>query len=582
MEKHQYDKAKSTIDNENTDGEKSHGIDFIRQIINEDNRTGKYGGRVHTRFPPEPNGYLHIGHAKSICLNYGIAEEYGGKFNLRFDDTNPSKEETEYVDSIIEDVRWLGADWEDRLFYASDYFEQLYRYAEQLIKSGDAYVCDLSPEEIKEYRGTLTEPGKNSPYRDRSVEENLDLFRRMRAGEFADGEKTLRAKIDMASPNLNMRDPVIYRILHTSHHRTGDKWCIYPMYDFTHCLSDSIERITHSLCTLEFEDHRPLYDWYLDKLGVYHPQQIEFARLNLSHTVLSKRKLLQLVESGVVSGWDDPRMPTIAGLRRRGYTPESIRDFCDRIGVAKADSLVDITLLEHCIREDLNKRANRVMVVLHPLKVVIDNYPEDKVEWLDAINNPEDESAGTRKIPFTREIYIERSDFMENPPKKYFRLYPGNEVRLKHAYYITCTDVVKDENGEVVEVHCEYDPESRGGGTADGRRVKGTLHFVSAKYAIPVEVRLYDNLFTIPDPNNPPDGKKFTDFLNPKSLEILENCYAEPSLKSAKPGDKFQFMRQGYFCVDKDSTEEKLIFNRTVTLRDTWAKIQKKMEKEKQ
>ena len=555
------------------------GKDFIRQIIDGDLKSGKVK-KIHTRFPPEPNGYLHIGHAKSICLNYGIAKEYGGKFNLRFDDTNPSKEEAEYVESIIEDVRWLGADWEDRLFYASDYFEQLYEWAEQLIKKGKAYVCDLSAEEIREYRGTLTEPGRESPYRNRSVEENLDLFRRMRAGEFPDGAKTLRAKIDMAAPNMNMRDPVMYRILHRKHHRTGNKWCIYPSYDWTHGQSDSIEGITHSLCTLEFEDHRPLYDWFLEQLGIYHPQQIEFARLNLSHTVLSKRKLLQLVETGVVSGWDDPRMPTIAGLRRRGYTPEAIWDFCERIGVSKADSLVDIGLLEHCIRDDLNRRALRRMVVLRPLKVIIDNYPDDKVEWLDAVNNPEDESAGTRKIPFSKEIFIERSDFMENPPKKYFRLYPGNEVRLKHAYYITCTDVVKNERGEVVEVHCTYDPESRGGGTPDGRRVRGTLHFVSAKHALPVEVRLYDTLFTVPDLSNLPEGKDFMDYLNPNSLEVIENALAEPSLADVKPGEKFQFLRLGYFCVDKDTeTLKKPVFNRTVTLKDTWAKIQKKLEK---
>ena len=555
------------------------GKDFIRQIIDGDLKSGKVK-KIHTRFPPEPNGYLHIGHAKSICLNYGIAKEYGGKFNLRFDDTNPSKEEAEYVESIIEDVRWLGADWEDRLFYASDYFEQLYEWAEQLIKKGKAYVCDLSAEEIREYRGTLTEPGRESPYRNRSVEENLDLFRRMRAGEFPDGAKTLRAKIDMAAPNMNMRDPVMYRILHRKHHRTGNKWCIYPSYDWTHGQSDSIEGITHSLCTLEFEDHRPLYDWFLEQLGIYHPQQIEFARLNLSHTVLSKRKLLQLVETGVVSGWDDPRMPTIAGLRRRGYTPEAIWDFCERIGVSKADSLVDIGLLEHCIRDDLNRRALRRMVVLRPLKVIIDNYPDDKVEWLDAVNNPEDESAGTRKIPFSKEIFIERSDFMENPPKKYFRLYPGNEVRLKHAYYITCTDVVKNEQGEVVEVHCTYDPESRGGGTPDGRRVRGTLHFVSAKHALPVEVRLYDTLFTVPDLSNLPEGKDFMDYLNPNSLEVIENALAEPSLADVKPGEKFQFLRLGYFCVDKDTeTLKKPVFNRTVTLKDTWAKIQKKLEK---
>jgi len=555
------------------------GKDFIRQIIDGDLKSGKVK-KIHTRFPPEPNGYLHIGHAKSICLNYGIAKEYGGKFNLRFDDTNPSKEEAEYVESIIEDVRWLGADWEDRLFYASDYFEQLYEWAEQLIKKGKAYVCDLSAEEIREYRGTLTEPGRESPYRNRSVEENLDLFRRMRAGEFPDGAKTLRAKIDMAAPNMNMRDPVMYRILHRKHHRTGNKWCIYPSYDWTHGQSDSIEGITHSLCTLEFEDHRPLYDWFLEQLGIYHPQQIEFARLNISHTVLSKRKLLQLVETGVVSGWDDPRMPTIAGLRRRGYTPEAIWDFCERIGVSKADSLVDIGLLEHCIRDDLNRRALRRMVVLRPLKVIIDNYPDDKVEWLDAVNNPEDESAGTRKIPFSKEIFIERSDFMENPPKKYFRLYPGNEVRLKHAYYITCTDVVKNERGEVVEVHCTYDPESRGGGTPDGRRVRGTLHFVSAKHGVPVEVRLYDTLFTVPDLSNLPEGKDFMDYLNPNSLEVIENALAEPSLSNVKPGEKFQFLRLGYFCVDKDTeTLKKPVFNRTVTLKDTWAKIQRKLKK---
>ncbi|RKY80821.1 glutamine--tRNA ligase, partial [candidate division KSB1 bacterium] len=466
---------------------------FIREIIDQDLRTNKYGGRVHTRFPPEPNGYLHIGHAKSICLNFGLAAEYGGWCNLRFDDTNPSKEEIEYVNSIIEDVRWLGFDWGDRLFYTSDYFEQLYQYAVQLIKKGKAYVCDLSPEQIKEYRGTLTEPGKESPYRNRSVEENLDLFQRMRAGEFEDGSRVLRAKIDMASGNLNMRDPVIYRILHATHHRTGDKWCIYPMYDFAHCLSDSIEGITHSICTLEFEDHRPLYDWFLDELNVHHPRQIEFARLNLSYTVLSKRKLLELVEGGYVTGWDDPRMPTISGLRRRGYTPESIRNFCERIGVAKRDSIVDIALLEHSIREDLNKRAPRVMGVLHPLKVIIDNYPEDQVEELEAINNPEDPTMGTRKVPFSRILYIERDDFRENPPKKFFRLAPGREVRLRYAYYITCVGVVKDENtGEVVELHCTYDPETRGGWAPDGRKVKGTLHWVSAPHALEAEVRLYD------------------------------------------------------------------------------------------
>ncbi len=553
--------------------------DFIREIIEEDIRTGRFGGRVHTRFPPEPNGYLHIGHAKAIFLNYNIAKEYGGKFNLRLDDTNPLTEAEEYVKAIIEDVRWLGVDWEDRLYFASDYFDKLYEWAEKLIKEGKAYVCDLSPEEVREYRGTLTEPGKESPYRNRSVEENLELFRRMRAGEFPDGSKTLRAKIDMSSPNMNMRDPIMYRIIHARHYRTGDKWCIYPSYDWAHGQCDSIEGITHSLCTLEFEDHRPLYDWFLDALGVHHPRQIEFARLNLSHTVLSKRKLSELVESGVVSGWDDPRMPTIAGLRRRGYTPEAIRDFCERIGVSKADNLVDIALLEHCVREHLNKVAPRRMAVLRPLKVVIVNYPEDKVEWFDAINNPEDPSAGTRKIPFCREIYIEQTDFTEDPPPKYFRLYPGNEVRLKHAYYIKCVDVVKDERGEVVEVHCTYDPESRGGSTPDGRVVRGTLHFVSARHAIPAEVRLYDRLFTVPDPTNVEEGKDWKDYINPKSLEVLTDCLVEPSLKDAKPGERFQFMRHGYFCVDPDTEKlGKLVFNLTVPLKDTWAKIEKKLK----
>ncbi len=560
-------------------GENNESRDFIRQIIDRDNETGRFERRVHTRFPPEPNGYLHIGHAKAICLSYGIAKEYGGKFNLRFDDTNPCKEEQAYVDSIVADVRWLGADWEDRLFYASDYFDQLYDWAEQLIQKGKAYVCDLSADEVRAYRGTLTEPGKNSPFRNRSVEENLDLFRRMRAGEFPDGAKTLRAKIDMASPNINLRDPVMYRILHEEHHRTGDKWCIYPSYDWTHGQSDSIERITHSICTLEFEDHRPLYDWFLDALGVYHPQQIEFARLNLSHTIMSKRKLLELVESGVVSGWDDPRMPTLSGMRRRGYTPEAIWNFCDHIGVAKADSLVDIKLLEYYVRDDLNKTAPRVMAVLNPLKVIIDNYPEDKVEWFDAVNNPEDESAGTRKIPFSREIYIEREDFREEPPKKFFRLYPGNEVRLKHAYYITCADVVKDASGEIVELHCTYDPESRGGGTPDERVVRGTLHFVSAQHAIPAEVRLYDYLFTVPNPADAEEGKDFKYYLNPDSLEILSECLVEPSLKDAKVGERFQFLRLGYFCIDPDSTGERLVFNRTAILRDSWAKIEKKVER---
>lgn len=554
---------------------------FIRDIIEEDLRTNKWGGRVHTRFPPEPNGYLHIGHAKSICLNFGLAQEYGGLCNLRFDDTNPTKEDIEYVQSIQEDVRWLGFDWEDRLYYASDYFEQLYQYAVQLIKMGKAYVCDLSAEEIKEYRGTLTEPGKESPYRNRSVEENLDLFERMRAGEFPDGSRTLRAKIDMASGNLNMRDPVIYRILHATHHRTGDKWCIYPMYDFAHPLSDAIEGITHSICTLEFEDHRPLYDWFLDQLGIYHPQQIEFARLNLSYTVLSKRKLLRLVQEGHVTGWDDPRMPTIAGMRRRGYTPEAIRDFCERIGVAKKNSIVDIALLEHCVREDLNKRAPRVMAVLRPLRVVIDNYPEGLVEEMEAVNNPEDPSMGTRKVPFSRVLYIERDDFREDPPKQFYRLAPGREVRLRYAYFIKCVDVVKDpQTGEVVELHCTYDPETRGGSAPDGRKVKATLHWVSAAHAIPAEVRLYDRLFTVEDPDNVGEGKDFMAYLNPKSLEVLTSCWVEPSLANAAPGSRYQFERLGYFCVDLvDSKPGRLVFNRTVTLKDEWAKIESRLEK---
>jgi len=554
--------------------------DFIRNIIAEDLRTNKYGGRVHTRFPPEPNGRLHIGHAKAICLNFGVATEYeGGLCNLRFDDTNPIKEEEEYVEAIKEDIRWLGFDWEDRLFYASDYFDQLYEYAVQLIKDGKAYVCDLSPDEIREYRGTLTEPGKESPYRTRSIEENLDLFERMRAGEFKEGEHVLRAKIDMASPNLNLRDPVMYRILWATHHRTGDKWCIYPMYDFTHCLSDSIEGITHSLCSLEFENNRPLYDWFLDELGVYHPQQIEFARLNLNYTVMSKRKLLQLVEKELVSGWDDPRMPTLSGLRRRGYTPEAIRDFCERIGVAKSNSVVDITLLEHCLRSDLNMRAPRVMSVLHPLRVVIDNYPEDQVEELDADNNPEDESMGTRKVPFSRVLYIEREDFREDPPKKYFRLAPGREVRLKHAYYITCVGVVKDEQTqEVIELHCTYDPESRGGWTPDNRKVRGTLHWVSAAHALNAEVRLYDRLFTKENPLEE-GGADFMDYLNPDSLEVLTSCQIEPGLAGATPGSRYQFLRMGYFCVDPDSSGDRLVFNRTASLRDTWAKIQRAQKK---
>ncbi len=556
--------------------EETKTINFIRKIIEDDLRTGKFGGRVHTRFPPEPNGYLHIGHAKSICLNFGLAEEYGGLCNLRFDDTNPTKEEVEYVESIKEDIHWLGFDWEDREFYASDYFEQLYEYAVQLIRAGKAYVCDLSADEVREYRGTLTEPGRESPYRNRSVDENLDLFERMRAGEFPDGSRTLRAKIDMASPNLNLRDPVMYRILHATHHRTGDKWCIYPTYDWAHGQSDSIEGITHSICTLEFEDHRPLYDWFLDALGIYHPQQIEFARLNLTYTVMSKRKLLRLVEEGHVRGWDDPRMPTISGLRRRGYTPEAIRDFAERIGVAKRDSVVDIAFLEHCIRQDLDRRAPRAMAVLRPLKVVIDNYPDEQVEWFDADNHPKDPSMGTRKVPFSKVLYIEREDFREDPPRKYFRLAPGREVRLKHAYFITCDRVVKDEEtGEIIELHCTYDPATRGGAAPDGRKVKGTLHWVSAAHAVDAEVRLYDHLFT---KENPDEGGDFLANLNPNSLEVLSGCKLEPSLAEAAPGARYQFMRQGYFCVDPDSTAGHLVFNRTVSLRDTWAKIEKKLK----
>ena len=546
---------------------------FIEEIVEEDLRTGRYGGRVHTRFPPEPNGYLHIGHAKAICLDFGLAAKYGGLCNLRFDDTNPSKEETEYVEAIKEDVRWLGFDWEDRLYYASDYFEQLYDFAVRLIKAGKAYVCDLSPEEIKEYRGTLTEPGRESPYRNRSVEENLDLFARMRAGEFPDGSRVLRAKIDMASPNLNLRDPVIYRILRATHHRTGDKWCIYPMYDFAHPLSDALEGITHSLCTLEFEDHRPLYDWFLRELEIEHPpRQIEFARLNLSYTVMSKRKLLQLVKEGHVRGWDDPRMPTLSGLRRRGYTPEAIRDFCDRIGVAKANSVVDIALLEHCLREDLNRRAPRAMAVLRPLRVVIENYPPDLVEELPAVNNPEDPAMGTRKIPFSRVIYIERDDFREDPPPKFYRLAPGREVRLRYAYFIKCTGVVKDAGGNVIELRCTYDPETRGGTSPDGRQVKATIHWVSAAHAIEAEVRLYDRLFT---KENPAEEEDITACLNPNSLEILTGCRLEPGLAGAPVGARYQFERLGYFCVDPDSTPERPVFNRTVELRDSWAKIEK-------
>ncbi len=550
---------------------------FIRDIILEDLKTNKFGGRVQTRFPPEPNGYLHIGHAKSICLNFGLAAEFGGKTNLRFDDTNPEKEEQEYVDSIITDVRWLGFDWEDRLFYASDYFDQLHAWAVQLINAGKAYVCDLSAEEVRQYRGTLNEPGKESPYRNRSVEDNLELFGKMRAGEFPDGSRTLRAKIDMASPNLNMRDPVMYRILHAEHHRTGDKWCIYPMYDFAHGQSDSIEKITHSICTLEFEDHRPLYNWFIQQLAIFPSQQIEFDRLNITYTLLSKRKLLQLVQDGHVRGWDDPRMPTLSGLRRRGYTPEAIRNFCAAIGASKTNGTIELAMLEHFLREDLNKRAPRVMVVLRPLRVVIDNYPEGQVEELEALNNPEDPAAGTRRVPFSRELYIERDDFRETPPKKFFRLSPGQEVRLRAGYFITCTSVVRDEkSGEVVEVHCTYDPATRSGNAPDGRKVKATIHWVSARHAIEAEVRLYESLFIKEDPNDVPEGQEFTANLNPNSLETLTAVKLEPSLASAKPGDRYQFERLGYFCVDPDSTLQKLVFNRTVQLRDTWAKIEKR------
>ncbi len=561
-------------------------LNFIEQLITDDNASGRFGGKVHTRFPPEPNGYLHIGHAKSFCLNFGIAETFGGKCNLRFDDTNPTTEETEYVEAIQDDIRWLGFDWEDRLYFASDFFPQLYEWAVQLIKAGKAYVCDLQPDEMREHRGTLTEPGVDSPYRERSVEENLDLFERMKAGEFTDGTRTLRAKIDMASPNINMRDPVMYRILHATHHRTGDAWCIYPMYDFTHGQSDSIEGVTHSICTLEFENHRPLYDWYLDQLDVYHPQQIEFARLNLTYMLTTKRKLRQLVTDGHVSGWDDPRMPTLCGLRRRGYTPESIRNFCRTIGVTKYNSLTDIALLENSVREHLNRVAPRVMAVLRPLKVVIENYPADQVEQLEAINNPEDSAAGTRSVPFSRELYIERADFMEEPPKKFFRLGPGREVRLRYGYFITCTDVIKDPvTGEITELRCTYDPETRGGNAPDGRKVKGTIHWVSAAESLTAEVRLYDHLFNKENPGKVSDetaaaGQDFRSNLNPDSLEVVSDARVEPSLATAGQGDRYQFERTGYFCVDTtDSTAERLVFNRTVTLRDTWAKIAKKQGK---
>lgn len=555
---------------------------FIKDIIDKDLEQGKNGGRVHTRFPPEPNGYLHIGHAKSICLNFGIAEGYRGFCNLRFDDTNPEKEEQEYVDSIERDVNWLGFDWDDRLFYASDYFDQLYDYAIKLIKKGKAYVCDLSPEEIREHRGTLKEPGKESPFRDRPVDENLELFRKMREGEFPDGSRTLRAKIDMSSGNLVMRDPVLYRIKREEHHRTGDKWCIYPMYDFTHCISDSIEGITHSLCTLEFENNRPLYDWILDQLGIHHPQQIEFARLNLSHTVLSKRKLLELVKEDHVKGWDDPRMPTISGLRRRGYTSSSIKTFCDRIGVARMNSIVDMVVLENSIREELNKTAQRVMGVFDPLKVVITNYPEGKIEDLDAINNPEDASMGSRKVPFSGIIYIERKDFMEEPPRKFFRLSPGREVRLRYAYFITCQEVIKDKDGKVVELRCTYDPATKGGDSPDGRKVRGTLHWVSACTAVEAEARLYEPLFTERDPNDVEQGGDYKNNLNPSSLQVLDPVYVEPFLTGTEPGKRLQFERTGYFCVDeKDSVPGKPVLNRIVTLKDTWAKIQKSMKKGK-
>jgi glutaminyl-tRNA synthetase len=571
----------------NAENERAHGregdkpdtpsLNFIQEIVEEHKKTGRFGGRVHTRFPPEPNGYLHIGHAKSICLNYGLARQYGGKFNLRYDDTNPVKEDVEYVDSIREDVRWLGADWEGRELYASDYFDQLYEWAEQLIRAGKAYVCDLTSEQVRQTRGTLTSPGQPSPYRDRTPEENLDLFHRMKAGEFPDGTRTLRAKIDMAHPNLNMRDPVMYRILHAEHHRTGKKWCIYAMYDWAHGESDSIEQITHSICTLEFENHRPLYDWYVQALGIYAPQQIEFARLNLSFTVLSKRRLIQLVQEKHVKGWDDPRMPTISGLRRRGYTPEAIRKFCERIGVSKFNGVIDMSWLEDALRDDLNRRALRVMAVLRPLRVVIENYPEGQTEELEAVNNPEDETAGTRKVPFSRVLYVEQDDFREDAPKDFFRLAPGREVRLRYAYFIKCVGAVKDpRTGQIVELRCTYDPQTRGGNAPDGRKVKATIHWVSANHAVDAEVRLYDHLFTKPDPDDVPEGQDYRANLNPSSLEILQGCKLEPSLADAAPGSRYQFERLGYFCVEPiDSARGALVFNRTVTLRDTWARIEK-------
>ena len=549
---------------------------FIRDIILEDRKTGKHGGRVHTRFPPEPNGYLHVGHAKSINLNFGLAREFGGLCNLRFDDTNPSKEETEYVESIIEDVKWLGGDFGDRIYYASDYFQQLYDWAVQLIEAGKAYVCDLTADQVRQQRGTLTEPGQESPYRNRSVEENLGLFARMKAGEFPDGSHTLRARIDMASKNLNLRDPIMYRILHAEHHRTGNQWCIYPMYDYAHGQSDAIERVTHSICTLEFEDHRPLYDWFVEQLGIYHPQQIEFDRLNVTYTMMSKRKLLKLVEDQHVSGWDDPRMPTISGMRRRGYTPESLFNFCASLGVSKTNGITELSLLEYFVREDLNQRAPRVMAVLRPLRVVIDNYPSGMVEQMEAVNNPEDPAAGTRLVPFSKTLYIEQDDFREDPPKQYFRLSPGREVRLRYGYFITCTGVVKNQQGEVVEVHCTYDPATRGGNAPDGRKVKSTIHWVSAEHAIDAEVRLYETLFTTEDPNDSGEGREFTDNLNPKSREVLPHAKCEPGLAGAAPGARYQFERIGYFSVDKDSTPAKPVFNRTVTLKDAWVKIEKK------
>jgi len=572
-----------TPETESSEAPSASGLDFIRQIVVEDQQSGKHDGRVQTRFPPEPNGYLHIGHAKSICLNFGLAVEHGGFCNLRMDDTNPTTESEEYARAIEEDVRWLGFDWSDRFYYASDYFEQLHEYALQLIREGKAYVCDLRGKEVSEYRGLWNEPGRDSPYRNRSIEENLDLFTRMRAGEFEDGSRTLRAKIDMASPNMNLRDPAIYRIRRVPHYRSGDDWCIYPMYDFTHPLSDALEDITHSLCTLEFEDHRPLYDWFLEHVDApSRPRQIEFARLNLSYTVLSKRKLLELVGEGHVSGWDDPRMPTLVGFRRRGYTPEAIRDFCDRIGIAKANSIVSIAQLQDAVRQDLNQRAPRVMGVLRPLKVVIENYPEGQVEEVEAVNNPEDESAGTRPLPFSRELYVERTDFREDPPKKYFRLAPEREVRLRYAYFITCREVIKDpETGEVVELRCTYDPETRGGYAPDGRKVRGTIHWVSASHAVEAEVRLYDHLFSKINPEDVDEGGSYKDALNPESLETLAGCRVEPSFARAQPGHRVQFERQGYFCVDTDTSADRLVVNRTVTLRDTWAKIEKAEERSK-